>query len=253
MVKTAIVMEASWGIGRSIADRLAEDGFAVIVHFSSHAREADETVAAIMEAGGQAVALQADVTREEEIKQLFETTLDQFGRIDVVVSHSGIMALSPMSRGDVDTFDKTIRTNLRGAFLVFAQAALHIADGGRIIGFSSIGVGTAPPSYGAYVASKAGVEGLVRVMAKELRKRQVCVNAVALGPGATEHLLQGMNGEQTARAGDLEPSQEIGETRDILHVVSFLTGPDGGWVSGQVIPVTERLPDRREFMELEVA
>ena len=248
MVKTAIVIEASRGIGRSIAKRLAEDGFAVVVNYSTDAHEARETVAEIAESGGQAVALQADLNRQEELKQLFDGSLKEFGRIDVVVSNVGVMDSSPISRGDVEAFDEMIRTNLRGAFLLFVQAASHIVDGGRIIAFSSDGVGTAPAEYGAYVASKAGVEGLVRVLAKELRKRHVSVNAVALGSAATDHYVPAKGREEAAPAGDVSPSEEIGETHDILHVVSFLAGPDGGWATGQVIPVTGGRQERTEAM-----
>jgi 3-oxoacyl-[acyl-carrier protein] reductase len=249
MMKTAIVMGASRGIGRSIAKRLAEDGYAVVVNFSRHAHEANETAAEIVESGGRAVAIQADITRKDEIRQLFEGSLKEFGRIDVVVSTVGVMALSPIERGDLETFDEIIQTNLLGTFLVFAQAASHVADGGRIIAFSNHVVATSPPSYGAYVASKAGVEGLVRVLAHELRRRQVTVNAVALGPEAAEHFLLATSGMPIAQAGGRAPSDAGGDTEDILHVISFLAGPDGGWVSGQVIPVTEGLRDRAHFMQ----
>jgi len=252
MMKTAIVMGASRGIGRSIAKRLAEDGYAVVVNFATHAHEAKETAAEIAESGGRAVAIHADITREDEIKQLFEHSLKEFGRIDIVVSNVGVMALSPIARGDMETFDEMIRTNLRGAFLVLAQAASHVADGGRIIAFSNHVVGTFPPSYGAYVASKAGVEGLVRVLAHELRRRQVTVNAVSLGPDAAEHFLLGTSGMPIAQTGDRAPSDAVGSTKDILHVISFLAGSEGGWVSGQVIPVTEGLLERADFIHSNV-
>jgi 3-oxoacyl-[acyl-carrier protein] reductase len=249
MVKAAIVMGASRGIGRFIAKRLAEDGFAVVVNFAKHTHEAKETAAEIVESGGRAVAIQADITQQDEIRCLFEGSLKEFGRIDVVVGNVGIMALSPIARGDVETFDEMMRTNLYGTFLVFAQAASHIVDGGRIIAFSNNAVRVFPPSYGAYVASKAGVEGLVRVLANELRKRQVTVNAIALGPVAAEHFLQGTGGAPTTQPGKWDA---VGETNDILRAVSFLAGPDGGWVSGQVIPVTEGLPVRAELTRLDV-
>jgi 3-oxoacyl-[acyl-carrier protein] reductase len=250
MDRTAIVIGASRGIGRSIVMRLAEDGFAVVVSFTRHAHEATETAAEINESGGQAVAIQADITREDEIRRLFETSLREFGRIDVVVSNVGVMALSPIARGDVETFDEIVRTNLRGAFLVLAQAASHIADGGRIIVFSNGAVGTCPPSYGAYAASKAGVEVLAKVLANELRMRRVTVNVVALGLAAAEHFLQGTSGMPIAQPVDWDTARE---TNDIVHVVSFLAGPDGGWVSGQVIPVTEGPLDRAALMGLGVA
>jgi len=230
MVKTAIVMGGSRGLGRSIARRLAEDRFAIVVHFSTHTHDANETVIEIKELGGQAIAVQADITQEADVKRLFEAALMEFGRIDVVVNNVGILAQSPIARGDAETFDQIIRTNLRATFLVFAQAASHIADGGRIIAFTSNLVGISSPFYGAYVASKAGVEGLARVLANELRKREVSVNLVAFGPIATEHLLQRTS---------LVASEAMGETNDAVHVVSYLAGPEAGWISGQVIPAVE--------------
>lgn len=249
MVKAAIVMGASRGIGRLIAKRLAEDGFAVVVNYAKHDHEAKETASEIIESGGRAVAIHADITQKDEIRCLFEGSIKEFGRIDVVVSNIGIMALSLIARGDVETFDEMVRTNLRGTFLVLAQAASRIADGGRVIAFSTNAVGNYPPSYGAYVASKAGVEGLVRVLANELRKRQVTVNAVALGPVAAEHFLQGTGGAASAQPGEWDAE---GETNNILHAVSFLAGPDGGWVSGQVIPAAEALRDRTDLMRMGV-
>jgi 3-oxoacyl-[acyl-carrier protein] reductase len=238
MSKTAIVTGASQGIGRSIAKRLAEDGFAVVVNFADSAHDAKETVAEITEAGGQAVAIQADVSKEDDVKRLFESSLKVFGQIDVVVGDAGIMPRSPIARGDVETFDEAIRINLRGTFLVFAQAAVYICEGGRIIAFSNSALRKNSPSYGAYIASKAGVEGLVRVLANETRARQITVNAVALGPVPTQLSLEGKSREEIAQLGKLTPVEYLGEPNDIAHVVSFLAGPDGGWVSGQVIPVT---------------
>ena len=240
MSKTAIVTGASQGIGRSIAKRLAEDGFAVVVNFADSAHDAKETVAEITEAGGQAVAIQADVSKEDDVKRLFESSLKTFDRIDVVVNSAGIMSQSLIARGDIETFDETIRINLRGTFLVFAQAAVHISEGGRIIAFSSSALRKNSPSYGAYIASKAGVEGLVRVLANETRARQITVNAVALGAVPTQFSLEGKSREEIAKLEKLTPVEYLGEPNDIAHVVSFLAGPDGGWVNGQVIPVTHR-------------
>jgi len=244
MSKTAIVAGESRGIGRSIAKRLAEDGFAVVVNFAAGALDAKETVAEIKESGGQAVAIQADVTQEDDVKRLFESSLKEFGRIDVVVNNVGIMHLSPVARGDVETFDETVRINLRGTFLVFAQAASHISEGGRIIAFSSCALGENSPSYGAYVASKAGVEGLVRVLANEIRGHRVTVNAVALGPVATELSVTGVRVEEIAQLGKFAALEYLGEQNDITHIVSFLAGPEGEWVNGQVIPVSEGAHDR---------
>ena len=147
------------------------------------------------------------------------------------------MSLSAIAEGDVETFDKVISTNLRGTFLLFCEAAKRIADGGRIIAFSSSVVTVGFPTYGAYTASKAGVEGLVHVLAKELGKRQVTVNAVAPGPVETPLFTQGKSKEQMDKLAQLAPLGRLGQPDDIAGVVSFLIGPDGKWVNSQVLRV----------------
>jgi 3-oxoacyl-[acyl-carrier protein] reductase len=235
MAKTAIVTGASRGIGRSIAKRLAADGFAVVINYAGNAAAANEAVAEIRAADGDAIAIQADVANPEEIKQLFAKIIEAFGRIDVVVNNAGIMPLSPIAKGDVETFDKTIATNLRGTFLVMSQAAQHIAEGGRIIAFSSSVLAKSFPGYGAYIASKSGVEGLVRVLANELRGRSVTVNAIAPGPTGTDLFLKGKSPEQITELANLAPLQRLGTPEDIAAAVSFLAGPDGGWINAQVL------------------
>jgi 3-oxoacyl-[acyl-carrier protein] reductase len=145
------------------------------------------------------------------------------------------MPLFPIASGDVAAFDKVIATNLRGTFLVFAQAAQHVPDGGRIMAFSSSVLAKSFPTYGAYIASKAGVEGLVHVLANELRGRNISVNAIAPGPVATELFLKGKSEEQIAEISKMAPLERIGQPVDIANVVSFLAGPDGGWVNSQVL------------------
>jgi len=195
-MKTAIVTGASRGIGKAVAKRLARDGFAVVVNYASNAKEADATVAEIQSAGGQSIAVKADVGNGADVERLFEETVKAFGSIDVVVNNSGIMPLSPIGKGDAAVFDKVIQTNLRGTFLVMAQAAQRMAGGGRIIAFSSSVLARSFPTYGPYIASKAGVEGLVHVLANELRCRNITVNAVAQGPVGTELFLSGKTEEQ---------------------------------------------------------
>jgi 3-oxoacyl-[acyl-carrier protein] reductase len=197
--------------------------------------QAQEVVAAIEAAGGQAVAVQADVANAADVEQLFKQTLDTYGRIDVVVNNAGIMPLSAIAKVDVATFDKVIATNLRGTFLVLAQAAQHISEGGRIIAFSSSVLAKAFPTYGAYIASKAGVEGLVHVLTNELRGRNITVNAVAPGPVGTDLFLKGKTQAQIEELSKLPPLERLGQPEDIANAVSFLAGPDGGWVNGQVL------------------
>lgn len=235
VARTAIITGASGGIGGAVAKRLARDGFAITVHYAGNPAKAEELVAELKAAGAAAIAVRADVAKAAEVESLFKQTLDAFGHIEVVVHSAGIMPLSPISQGDVETFDKVISTNLRGTFLVLAQAAQHVSSGGRIIAFSSSVIAKSLPNYGAYIASKAGVEGLVRVLANELRGRNITVNAIAPGPVATDLFLNGKSEAQIRDLSKIAPMERLGQPEDIAGAVSFLAGPDGGWVNAQVL------------------
>ena len=233
--KTAIVTGASRGIGKSIAKRLATDGFSVVVNYAGNVKEAEAAVNEIKSAGGDAVAISGDISQALDVAALFEKSAQALGPIQVVVNNAGIMPLSPIAKGDVQTFDKVIAVNLRGAFLVLAQAAQHVVEGGRIIALSSSVLARSFPTYGPYIASKAGVEGLVHVLANELRGRNVTVNAVAPGPIPTDLFLKGKTEAQIEEFRKLPPLERLGRAEDIASVVSFLAGPDGGWVNNQVL------------------
>ena len=233
--RVAIVTGASGGIGRVVAQRLANDGFAIAVHYAGNPAKAESVIGEINNAGGKAIGVQADVAKAADVENLFKETLEAFGKIDVVVHTAGIMPLLTISGSNVETFDKVIATNLRGAFLVLGQAAQHVPAGGRIIAFSSSVIAKSFPNYGPYIASKAGVEGLVRVLANELRGRNVTVNAVAPGPIPTELFLKGKTEAQIEEFKKLPPLERLGQAEDIAGVVSFLAGPDGGWVNAQVL------------------
>ena len=233
--RTAIITGASGGIGRAVALRLAHDGFAVVVNYAGNAAKAEGVVNELESAGGQAIAVQADVANAGDVERLFKKTLHTFGRINVVVNSAGIMPLGRIADGDIEMFDKVIATNLRGAFLILRQAAQHVVEGGRIIALSSSVLAKSFPTYGAYIASKAGVEGLVHVLNNELRGRKVTVNAVAPGPVATDLFLKDKTEAQIEQFSKLAPLERLGQPEDIANVVSFLAGPDGGWVNGQVL------------------
>jgi 3-oxoacyl-[acyl-carrier protein] reductase len=235
MANTAIVTGASRGIGRSIARRLASDGLSVVVNNAGSIKDAEETVSEIKSAGGRAVAVAGDISQANDVTELFAKAAQAFGPIQVVVNSAGIMPLSPITKSDIGSFDKVIAINLRGAFLVLAQAAQHVIEGGRIIALSSSVIAKSFPTYGAYIASKAGVEGLVHVLANELRGRNITVNAVAPGPVATDLFLKGKTQTQIEEFRKLNPLERLGEPHDIANVVSFLAGPDGGWINGQVL------------------
>ena len=233
--KSAIVTGASGGIGSSIAKRLARDGFSVVVNYAGKPAPAQAVVAEIKASGGQGIAAHADVAKAEDVERLFKESIDAFGRPDVVVHCAGIMPLFPIASGDVAAFDKVIATNLRGTFLVFAQAAQHVADGGRILAFSSSVLAKSFPTYGAYIASKAGVEGLVHVLANELRGRNITINAVAPGQVQTDLFLKGKSDARIDELKKMNPLERLGLPEDMANVVSFLAGPEGGWINSQVV------------------
>src|SRR6476661_5539424 len=235
MAKTALVTGASGGIGSSIAKRLANDGFSVVVNYAGNPAKAESVVDEINNAGGKAIAVQADVANAEDVERLFKESMDAFGRPDVVVHCAGIMPLFPIASGDVAAFDKVIATNLRGTFLVFAQAARHVPDGGRIMAFSSSVLAKSFPTYGAYIASKAGVEGMVHVLANELRGRNITVNAVAPGQVRTDLFLKGKSDALIDELKKMNPLERLGMPEDMANLVSFLAGPGGGWINSQVV------------------
>ncbi|MEK6314659.1 MAG: SDR family oxidoreductase [Burkholderia gladioli] len=235
--RAAIVTGGSRGIGRAIATRLAADGSAVVVNYAGNAAAAQETVGAIVEAGGTAIAVQGDVASEADVARLFDTTVERFGSVDVVVNSAGVMSMAAIDTEQLEAFDRTIATNLRGTFLVLAQAAKRMQRGGRIIALSTSVIALSFPGYGPYIASKAGVEGLVRVLANELRGRGITANVVSPGPVATELFFNGKTDEQVAKLAKLAPLERLGEPEDIASAVSFLAGPDGAWVNAQVLRV----------------
>ena len=166
--KVALVTGASRGIGRAIAVRLGRDGAAVVVNYAGNQQAAQETVVAIEAAGGRAVAVQADVGKRADVEWLFDETFQHFGRLDILVNNAGIMFNKPLAEVTEEEFDRIFAVNVKGTFFACQQAAKRMADGGRIINFSSSTTAMMLPTYGAYVATKGAVEQLSHVLAKEL-------------------------------------------------------------------------------------
>ncbi|MER5533204.1 SDR family oxidoreductase [Streptomyces mirabilis] len=233
--RVALVTGGSRGIGRETAERLAADGCAVVVNYAGNEAEADKAVAAITEAGGEAIAVRADVADESEVAALFDAAESAFGGVDVVVHAAGVMALAPLVDLDLDALDRMHRTNIRGTFVVDQQAARRLRAGGALINFSSSVLALAIPGYSAYAATKGAVEAMTLIVARELRGRDVTVNAVAPGPTATALFLDGKDEETIARMAAQPPLERLGTPGDIAEVVSFLAGPAGRWVNGQVL------------------
>ncbi|OHX37818.1 3-ketoacyl-ACP reductase [Methylomonas sp. LWB] len=235
MAKIALITGASRGIGKTVALRLAQDGFDVAVNYAANAQAADEVAAQIRLIGRQAVAVPADVSDPAQVAELFANAEQALGRIDVLVNNAGIMKLQMLAETDDAGFDDIVAVNLKGTFNTLRLAATHLNDAGRIVNFSTSAIGLALPGYAIYNAAKAGVEALSRTFANELRGRNITVNCVAPGPTDTELFFHGKTAEQVERLRKLPPLERLATPDDIAAVVAFLAGPDGGWINGQVL------------------
>ena len=233
--KVAIVTGASRGIGGAIARRLGTDGFAVVVNYAGSAEAAESLVHEIENAGGQALAVQADVSDPVAVARLFDTAEKEFGGVDVLVNNAGVMLLSPIAEASDELIDRQIAINLKGVLNGMREAAKRLRNGGRIISFSSSVVGLYQPTYAVYAATKAGVEAMTHVLSKELRGRNITVNAIAPGPTATDLFLKGKPQDVVDHIAKLAPLERLGQPEDIANAVAFLAGSDGSWINGQVI------------------
>jgi 3-oxoacyl-[acyl-carrier protein] reductase len=221
--RVALVAGGSGGIGRAVA-----------VRYSGNAARAEETVRQITKSGGQAIAVGGDVADEHAMAAAFDAVEAAFGGIDVVVNTAGIMLLSPIATLDLADLDRMHRTNIRGTFVVSQLAANRLRSGGAIINFSTSVTRTQLPAYGAYVASKAAVEGITLILARELRGRDITVNGVAPGPTATPLFLEGKSRELIDQIASMNPMGRLGTPEDIAETVAFLAGP-ARWVNGQIL------------------
>jgi len=237
--KAAIVTGASRGIGRAIALRLAQDGFAVAVNYASRAQDAQDVVREIEAAGGRAIALQGDVAQAADCARLFEATEQAFGGVDVVVNNAGVIQPGTTLVADTDDalYERIFSINTRGTFNMLRLAATRLRQGGRIVNFSTSAIGLAMPGYAVYGAAKAAVETMTNIFAKEMRGKGISVNAVAPGPTATDLFLDGKPAELVERLAKAAPLERLGTPEDIAHTVAFLVGPQGEWVNGQTLRV----------------
>jgi 3-oxoacyl-[acyl-carrier protein] reductase len=232
--RVALVTGGTGGIGLAVTNRLAQDGYAVAVHYVGNKAKADETVETIKAQGGKAIAVSGDVADEEAMAAAFDAIEAEFGGIDVVVNTAGIMLLSPIATLNLDDLDRMHRTNIRGTFVVSQQAARRLRKGGALINVSSSLTRLQFPTYGAYAASKGAVEAMTLVLAREMRGKDVTVNAVSPGPTATPLFLEGKDQAALDNLAKAAPLERIGTPDDIAEAIVFLAGP-ARWINGQTI------------------
>ena len=233
--RIALVTGGSRGIGAAIVRRLARDSHAVAINYASSAAEAEALADDIRAAGGRALAVRADVSRADEVRAMFDQVEAGLGRIDVLVNSAGILKMVPLAETSDELYEQTFGINTRGTFNTLREAATRLADGGSIVNVSSTTIALNLPNYSVYIASKAAVESLTQVFAKELRGRRITVNAVAPGPVATELFLNGKSPELIEHYAKMPPLERLGQPEDIANVVSFLAGPEADWVNGQIL------------------
>jgi 3-oxoacyl-[acyl-carrier protein] reductase len=235
--QVALVTGAGRGIGAAIAERLAQDGFAVVINYSASAATAEALASKITAAGGRALAAQADVADPAQVRRMFDSIATAFGGLDVLVNNAGIMPVGAVGQFDDADLARIIDINLKGSFHTMREAASRLREGGRIVNFSSSVTALLQPTFGAYAATKAGIEALTTVFAKELAGRNITVNAVAPGPVETELLLAHSPKAVLDRIVSMTPLGRLGRPTDIASAVSFLVGPDAGWINGQTLRV----------------
>jgi len=235
--RVAVVTGASRGIGAAIAERLSQDDLMVAINFADDAAMAEALAQKIGEKGGIAFPIKADVSDPVSVRDMFDAVEARFGGIDVLVNNAGIQNLAPLAEMTDAAFDRMIAVNVKGVFNTLREAARRMRHGGRIINLSSGTTATLSPAYGPYAATKAAVEAMTVVLAKEMRGRGITVNGIAPGPTATDLYLKDKTPEMLAQAAKRSPLERLGEPTDVAAAVSFLVGPDGGWVNGQIIRV----------------
>ncbi|QDV23169.1 SDR family oxidoreductase [Aureliella helgolandensis] len=232
--RTAIVTGGSGGIGSEISKRLARDGYRVVVHYGNDRQSAERVVREITDSGGVAVLRSADITDEDEIRNLFEFASDEFGGLNVVVANAGIGGGGPIEQVELADFKKLVAVNLVGAFLTLRESARRLSDGGRLIFVSSQLAERPRMGTGAYSATKAGIDAMLVSLSHELGTRGITVNSVR--PGATEPgMFAGSDEERKEFFRNLSPFKRLGHPNDIAAVVSFLASDDAAWVTGQHI------------------
>jgi 3-oxoacyl-[acyl-carrier protein] reductase len=235
--KVILVTGASRGIGAAIARKLSSEGAKIIVNYAGGKDAADQVVAEIKEKGGDAIAVQGDVSKSTDVKNLFDTAIAHYGKIDVLVNNAGIMILKPIKDTTDEEFERQFDINVKGTFNTLREAATKLVDKGTIINFSTSVNRVMIPTYATYVATKSAVEQLTRVFAKEMGARGINVNSVSPGPTSTDLFMNGKSQEVIDRLASMSAFNRLGKPEEIAEVVAFLASDAAGWITGQNIGV----------------
>jgi len=238
--KVAVVTGASKGIGAEIARRLAAEGASVVVNYASSKEGAERVVEAIARAGGKAVAVRADLSREEDVRRLFARTKEAFGRLDILVNNAGVYEFAPLDEVTVEHYRRQYDLNVLGLVLATQEAARLIGpEGGSIINISSSAATYAPPSASVYSGTKAAVDSITKSLAKELGPRKIRINSINPGMVETEgtHALGIPDGEFRKQVEAQSPLGRIGQPRDIAPAAVFLASEDASWITGETLYV----------------
>ncbi|MCY7779807.1 SDR family oxidoreductase [Bacillus haynesii] len=235
--KTAIVTGASRGIGRTIAKQLGELGAKVAVNYSSSALKAESVVREIKQNGGEAAAVQADLSTVAGVEALFKQTIEAFGKVDILINNAGVSIFKAIQDVTEDDFDRQFNLNVKGTYFACKQAMIYMEEKGRIINFSTSVAGQMFPTYSVYAGTKGAVEQFTRQLAKEFAAKQITINAVAPGPVNTELFTEGKTEQQIEGLKKLIALGRIGEPEDIANVIGFLVSEQSQWITGQTIRV----------------
>jgi 3-oxoacyl-[acyl-carrier protein] reductase len=238
--KTALVTGASKGIGAGIAKELAASGAAIAVNYATDRQAAEDVVRTITAAGGRAAAIQGDVSKAGDVARLFQQIMAAFGTLDVLVNNAGVYQTMPLLELTDEEFHREINTNLFGPLLTIRESLKHFGpEGGSIVNIGSAASRLHPPGYAAYTASKAGLDAVTGVLAKELAPRKIRVNSVNPGAtfseGARAAGLLGTGSDFEKHSLALTPLGRIGTPEDIAKVVAFLASDDSDWLTGEII------------------